>query len=789
MRSRCGSSSTARRHFALPTLDALARAHQVVTVITQPDRPAGRGQRLTPSPVKRARSRRRGARHPAAAAARPEWPERLAALGADIAVVAAFGQILPTGGARRARARLDQRPRLAAAALSRRGADRLGHHPRRDGDRHHDVSDGRRAWTPAPCCCARGHPDRPRGDGRRAVRAAGAIGARVLCARSSPAGLADADAAGPRAAPRWRRGSRRRTAAVDWQRPARELVDRVRGCNPWPGAARSRRRRRAARCWRAARRAAAPAPPGTLGERSERSLAIVAGDGRGVLPLEVQPENRKAMRVGRLPARRALGRGCARRRARGREPDPRRPGRSRRRATRRSASWSASSRTARSPTSRSSPRSTRAPRRARRGSAPRSSTARCAGGGISTGASPRISTARSPSSIPGCARYCALTAYQLLFLDRVPRWAAVDEAVSIARLKSRKPGPRRVRQRRAARPHAGRAAPPAARRSASRRPAMRWSFPDWIAARWIARYGMARRGGAHGGAERAPAVTIRAKRSASPAKTSRRGSATRSWPIPAHRARARGPHRPSGGGVRALGRLRAGWCVIQDEASMLIARLLEPQPGELIADTCAAPGTKATHLAQLMGNRGSIIAMDPQAARLGLLTQGGRPARRLHRRGARGRRGLGVGPLEGPLRPGAGGRAVLEPRRAAPQSRREVAARGDGARPGRLRRSSGASSPRPPRWPSRAGASSTPPARSSRRRTRRWCRASSTSIPTGAWMRPADFPVAPDAGGFDPMPAPRARHRRLHRGAADPAAAALTCPLRPSALWSKVVAS
>ncbi len=34
-----------------------------------------------------------------------------------------------------------------------------------------------------------------------------------------------------------------------------------------------------------------------------------------------------------------------------------------------------------------------------------------------------------------------LTAYQLLFLDRVPRWAAVDEAVSIARLKSRTPGP------------------------------------------------------------------------------------------------------------------------------------------------------------------------------------------------------------------------------------------------------------------------------------------------------------------------------------------------------------
>jgi 16S rRNA (cytosine967-C5)-methyltransferase len=54
---------------------------------------------------------------------------------------------------------------------------------------------------------------------------------------------------------------------------------------------------------------------------------------------------------------------------------------------------------------------------------------------------------------------------------------------------------------------------------------------------------------------------------------------------------------------------------------MLIARLLDPQPGELVADVCAAPGTKTTHMAQLMGNRGRIAAMDPHPARLRLLAQ------------------------------------------------------------------------------------------------------------------------------------------------------------------------
>src|SRR5205085_7244961 len=43
-----------------------------------------------------------------------------------------------------------------------------------------------------------------------------------------------------------------------------------------------------------------------------------------------------------------------------------------------------------------------------------------------------------------------------------------------------------------------------------------------------------------------------------------------------------------------------GACVVQDEASMLVARLLEPRAGDTVIDACAAPGTKTTHLAQLM---------------------------------------------------------------------------------------------------------------------------------------------------------------------------------------------
>lgn len=64
-----------------------------------------------------------------------------------------------------------------------------------------------------------------------------------------------------------------------------------------------------------------------------------------------------------------------------------------------------------------------------------------------------------------------------------------------------------------------------------------------------------------------------------------------------------------------------GRITVQDESSMLAARVLDPQPGERILDVCAAPGGKTTHIAQLMQDQGHILAWDIHEHKTGLIRE------------------------------------------------------------------------------------------------------------------------------------------------------------------------
>jgi 16S rRNA (cytosine967-C5)-methyltransferase len=214
--------------------------------------------------------------------------------------------------------------------------------------------------------------------------------------------------------------------------------------------------------------------------------------------------------------------------------------------------------------------------------------------------------------------------YQLLFCCRVPAAAAVSTTVALAKraglgrlapvvnglLRSLL---RQREERGASEPWDGLPLPaePAAAL------ALRRSLPGWLATElldWLP----PERADAFGRACNAPpAMDLRVN----PLRTSR-GDLLNTLTAAGVAARAL-PGCPQGitllerpGDLRLLPGFTEGlWCV-QDRSAQRIAPLLDPLPGQRILDACAAPGGKSTHLAELIGDRGEVWAVDRSAARL-----------------------------------------------------------------------------------------------------------------------------------------------------------------------------
>ena len=71
--------------------------------------------------------------------------------------------------------------------------------------------------------------------------------------------------------------------------------------------------------------------------------------------------------------------------------------------------------------------------------------------------------------------------------------------------------------------------------------------------------------------------------------------------------------------LKDLELFKKGYFLVQDESSMLVSKILNPKPGDFIIDVCSAPGGKSTHIAELMSNRGKIIARDISLGKLKLI--------------------------------------------------------------------------------------------------------------------------------------------------------------------------
>lgn len=230
--------------------------------------------------------------------------------------------------------------------------------------------------------------------------------------------------------------------------------------------------------------------------------------------------------------------------------------------------------------------------------------------------------------------------YQILFLERVPAHAAVDESVGLARATGKahatgfvnavlrsiardvhftdEPHSRKPRESFALSPGRACVFPrpvlPAPTEFANYLEAA-LSHPRWLLVRWLARYGTSRTRELCEIGNETPALYVRPNAlRLSPERLVEilAREDVKATASPSGRTLRLPPHVQ----VRQLKTFRDGLFLVQDDNTAAVAPFLSPAPGERVLDLCAAPGGKTCHIAELMRNRGRIVAVDSSGSRL-----------------------------------------------------------------------------------------------------------------------------------------------------------------------------
>ena len=198
-----------------------------------------------------------------------------------------------------------------------------------------------------------------------------------------------------------------------------------------------------------------------------------------------------------------------------------------------------------------------------------------------------------------------LGAFQLLYMHGVPDHAAVEQTVELVKAESpRASGFANAVMRRVARE--GRAAVAAIDDTTPDGAALAHSHPDWVARAWWDQLGPDAARALMERDNEPPENAIRANE-----LVTTRDDLAGAIGVPSHAV----PGIPEGLVLEAPWDAHGsplfadGALTPQSRGSMLVARIVDPQPGERVLDMCAAPGAKTTHLAALM-REGSLVAMD-----------------------------------------------------------------------------------------------------------------------------------------------------------------------------------
>ena len=212
--------------------------------------------------------------------------------------------------------------------------------------------------------------------------------------------------------------------------------------------------------------------------------------------------------------------------------------------------------------------------------------------------------------------------YQILFLDRLPHYAAVNEAVEFVKhLRGEKAANMVNAVLRTILRNLDGIHYPNPAEDLLGYLCVYYSHPQWMVKRWLSRFSREETEKLLAANNEIPPITIRInKLKIAPSaflalldeqKIPYSGSSFVDFFIKTK----------SLSGISHLDVFRQGYFSIQDESAALPGLLLAPHPGERIIDMCAAPGGKTTFLAELMGNEGEIVAVDRYEHKLNMIQQ------------------------------------------------------------------------------------------------------------------------------------------------------------------------
>jgi 16S rRNA (cytosine967-C5)-methyltransferase len=211
-----------------------------------------------------------------------------------------------------------------------------------------------------------------------------------------------------------------------------------------------------------------------------------------------------------------------------------------------------------------------------------------------------------------------LSLYQLLFLDRVPSHAVVDEAVKLTKRYAHAGAAGLVNAvlRKMLREGLKDTDPETAIPSRISALAVAYSHPEWLVARWMDRLGDENTVALLKANNRVPSLGVRTNamrtdREALRQEMEKQGLVVETSPYSTLALRVRADLVPSENES-----FRSGHCFIQDESETMVGELVGARPGETVLDLCAAPGGKTSHIQESRACVGLLVAVDVQASRL-----------------------------------------------------------------------------------------------------------------------------------------------------------------------------